>query len=251
MRDDNRGVSDLLGFVMIFGIMIVSVGLIAVVGFGTVGSVGEGEQLASAEVSMTELADQMAGIADHEAPVRSTEARIHGATIRMINGPTMTIEANRTVGDDWNDTVELGGVEYRLGDRAITVAGGSVIRTDGDSSVMLREPPFFGGNDRLRLNLLRVEEMAIDAPLQASSTVQIRTHHHRTQLLEPTNRSHLTDVESLSIEIGGDDPVAAAWRSYLESSESWTADGHNRWTATNIDEGVVLRLTILQVQFIR
>ena len=247
---DDRAVSDVLAFVLIFGVMVTSVGLIAVVGFDAVEGMSDGEQLQSAEVSMAELADQMTGIADHEAPVRSTEFRMRGATTRVIDSPTLNVTITSEGGDEWNASISLGGVAYELGDSTIAVVGGSVVRVDGTHAVMLREPPFMHVDDRARLNLIQVRMLRTSGAITTDSTVQLRSHHDRTRLITPDNRSQLRDVVAIHIDVVGDDPIAEVWDGYFDDHPAWS-DGPDGWVADDLDNGAIVRLTWVDVQFIR
>lgn len=252
MINDRRGVSDVLAFTLIFGVMITSVGLMSVVGFDAIAGVNEHDQLSSAEGAMTELADQMTGIADHEAPVRSTELRLRGAEVSLIDGPTVRLNVSVTDGPAWNETVDLGGVTYQLGDSEIAVVGGSVIRIDGDHAVVLRDPPFMHIEDRSRLNLLSVRELRSGAADTAVTSVQIRSHHRHTRLVLPENRTRLTDAEHVGLSIEGDGPIADAWERYLERSDAWVWDDEfTEYRLTEFEDGVVIRMTRIGVQFIR
>lgn len=249
MIADDRAVSDVLAFVLLFGVVVVSVGLIGVVGFDTVGSMSDAEQLDSAEASITELADQLTGIADHEAPVRSTELRASGATVEVIDGPTLSVAIENETDTVWANDIELGGVAYTLGDTRVAVVGGAVVRVDGDHAVMLRDPPLLALDDRARLNLLTTD--ALDhASTTAASRVQVRSYHARSQLLAPTDRDALDAVEAVSIEIEGDDPIAAAWDAHLEADPDWEWDDDgDSWRLDDLDDAIV-RLTHTEVQFL-
>lgn len=249
MIDGTRGVSDVLAFTLLFGIIITSVGLISVVGFEAVGSMSDSEQLASAEESMTELADQLTGIADHEAPVRSTELRASGATVSVVSGPRLNVTIENETHAMWAGEFDMGGVEYRLDDRTITVVGGAVFRNDGEQAVMLRDPPFLTVDNRTRLNLLRIEP-ADDAITSATSTrLQLRSYHDRSRLVAPNDRDALDEVETIEIEVVSDDDIADAWRDYLDDASAWTASDSDSWRLEDVDDAVV-RLTRTEIQFL-
>lgn len=258
MRHDDRALSDVLAFVLIFAVMIASVGLIGAVGFDTVGEVRDSEQLSSAELSMAELSDQLTGIADHESPVRSSELRVGGATVAVTEGVTLTITVSGEGPTTWNETVELGALEYQLGDTTIATVGGAVIRIDDGHGYMLEEPPFLVTEELARLNLLSVGALRDTTSITTEQPIQIQSHHQHTQLLEPSNRSYLYDIETIEIEVEGDGPMVDAWERYFSSHEHWGEDGDG-WIApmndageeSSFSQGVIIRRTHIGFHFIR
>lgn len=259
MNRRDRALSDVLAFGLIFAVMVASVGLIGAVGFDTVTDVSEGEQLRSAELSMAEVGAQLAGIADHEAPVRSSELRVGGATVEVTDALTMTVSVS---GSDnvttWNETIELGAITYRLGDTTISVVGGAVVRLDDGNAVMLEEPPFLVTEETARLNLITVEPLRDPPSVSTEELIQLQSHHQRTRLLEPTNRSYLYDVETIEIELEGDGSLVEAWDAYFEAHPEWY-ETETGWGAPSADDGqqaafedgVIVRLSHVGIQFIR
>lgn len=247
MIADERAVSDVLAFSLIFGVMIVSVGLIGMVGFDAIGGMSEQERLSSAEVSMTELADQLSGIADHEAPVRSTELRASGAEIELIDGPTLTVTVNasdRTV----TETIDLGGVAYRTGDSAIVVVGGAVIRTEGDTGILLRAPPMLTLDDRARINVISASPRFGEDRHHSGVTLQLRTHHQRTSLVTPGANVSPAAIDRVHVAIEGDGPVADAYRAYFDAE--WPTDPDGGWALTDLDAGAFVRISHVELQLI-
>lgn len=252
MRQDDRGVSDVLAFALIFAVMVASVGIIGVVGFQTVGDVSEEEQLRSAELSMAELSDQLSGIADHEAPVRASELRTGGATVSITDDFSIHVTVQNGANEAlWNGSFDLGTVTYRLDDTMIFVAGGAVIRADTGHAVMLEDPPFLVTESAARLNLLRVDPHGDVPSITTAQLVQLQSHHKGTQLLEPFNRSHLYDIHSIQLELDGTDAVIEAWNRYLETHDMWDGNSStNVWEASGFDHGVILRHSRISIRFI-
>lgn len=248
MSLDTRGVSDVLAFTLLFGIMLTSVGLIAVAGFDAVETMSDAEQVDSAEASMVELADQLTGIADHEAPVRAAELRASGATVAVVDGPTLTVTIANDTGVMWQDDIDLGGVEYRLGETTVTVAGGAVVRQVDEHATIVREPPVLVVDDRVRLNLLRIQPLDRSSRTASETRLQVRSYHDRSRLLVPTNRSALDDVTSITVAVDGAGPIADAYDQYFATTAAWSADGDG-WRLDGIDDAIV-RLSYVRVQFL-
>lgn len=249
MRDD-RAVSDLVAFTLIFTVMIASIGFIGIVGFDTIGDVRENEQLESGTVAMTEISDQINGIADHEAPVRSSEIRLGGGTLEITDGQLINLTVSYD-DEDINDShrrIDFGALEYRVGDQKIVTSGGAVFRSDGENSVMLREPPLFIKGDKARLNFIRMEPLRTDPTISADQSIQVQSHHRRTAYLDPFNRDLLYSIDKIEVELVDVDH-RDAWERYFEQSEWSGSDGV--YTIDNPSDGAIIRSTRIGIRYIR
>ena len=253
MRHDERGVSDLVAFTMIFMIVFASIGMIAIFGFDAVNHVREGEQTDSAQSAMITLADQLNGIADHESPARSTEIRVGGATLHIDEGPLVNVTVDYGDGNTTTWSQHLGSITYRLGDQRVVVTGGAVIRADEQSSFLVREPPLLCTDQHARLNLIRLE--ALDDPtISTDRSIQIRNHHQRTRLIAPVNRTWMYQGQSVTIEFN-DTEHLDAWEQFFTGENNWTNEGDGVFTCdgfdTEGDSGIIVRDTRIGIRFIR
>lgn len=238
----DRGVSDLVGFIVIFTVVIASVGLVAAVGFDTLENVRDHDQLNSAEHGMLTLSDQLTGIANHHAPARATELRLDGATIAIVDGPTVNVTVGYEDGTEVTHTQQLRGVEYRIGDDVVLVAGGAVIRADGETSWMVREPPFRCTDDQARLNLITVRSLGDDL-VSAGGSVQVQTRHDGTDTMAPANRSELTSARNVTVEfVSVDHPDA--WTSFIEAT-----DGKDAFRCEGLSNGLLVRHSRIGIGF--
>lgn len=255
MRGDERAVSDLVAFSMIFMIVFASIGFIAFFGFDAVDHVREGEQTTSAQSAMITLADQLNGIADHEAPARSTEIRLGGATMTIDDGPLVNVTADYGDGNTVTWERHLGAITYRLGDQRIVVTGGAVIRADEESSVLIREPPFLCTDEHARLNLIRVE--ALEAPtISTDRSIQVRNHHQRTRLIAPVNRSWMYEAHNVTIEFK-DTEYPDAWEQFFNEDDNWEPVDGNEFAyvcdgfADLEDGGIIIRDARIGIRYVR
>lgn len=254
MMGDERGVSDLVSFTMIFMVVFASIGMISVFGFDGIDHVREHEQMTSAQTAMITISDQLNGIADHESPARSAEVRLGGGTLLIDDGPLLNVTVDYGDGNVTTWERRLGTLTYRLGDQRLVVTGGAVIRADDDSSILVREPPFLCTEEHSRLNLIRIE--ALEAPsISSSGGIQVRNHHQRTRLLAPLNRTLLYDAENVTLEFKDTEHLDAWERYFTQSGTEWQQDGSGRYTcnsfANDDTRGLILRDSRIGIRFIR
>lgn len=248
---DDRGVSDLVAFVLIFGVMIASVGAIAVVGWDVIGEVRDTEQMDSAQAAFVTFNDQLNGIADHEAPARATEMRLGEATLAITDGPQISVETweNETVNATVGGT--LGAVQFQRDDRHVTAAGGAVFRGDEDGSVMVSEPPLhcYGESARVNLISLTADDVAL---VDSAATVQVQSRHLLTQMRVPSTWSLRETARNVTVTVE-DSPNQAAWERYLVES-GWEATGEEGAYICEAAEPpmqIIVRTTRIGLEFIR
>lgn len=135
---DTRAVSDVIAFVLVFSIIITSVGALYAVGFGSLNDLQEGEQNANAERSMTALAVAMDDVLKERAGDRAADIDLAGRTMGVDDGYELDIEV------DNGSTTSVGADEalvYGIGaDTKIVYHAGAVIRVDPDGAIVTRGP---------------------------------------------------------------------------------------------------------------
>lgn len=252
MRDD-RAVSDLLAFILIFTVMLASVGVIATFGWDYVGDVRDKSQLDSAEHALVNINDQLNGIADYEAPARATELRLGGGTLHVTDGPNVTVRVWENATHNTTVIRDLGALEYRLDDRYVETAGGAVLRGQPGASVMRSDPPFVCEEGRARLNVIRVVPESVSS-IDSAATVQVQSRHARTQLRVPSRWSLRNSAENVTVSVNDSDNQAA-WERYFERT-GWTDGGDpGEFRCAPVDDDdhmrVIVRYTRVEFRFVR
>lgn len=254
MRGDERGVSDLVAFTMIFMVVFASIGMISIFGFQGIDHVREHEQTTSAQKAMITISDQLNGIADHESPARSAEIRLGGATLSIDDGPLVNVTVDYGDGNVTTWENRLGSLTYQLGEQNIVITGGAVIRADDESAIIVRDPPLMCTDGHARVNLIRIE--ALDgSSISTSRGIQVRNHHERTRLIAPENRTLLYGAENVTIEFKDGDYLDAWERYFTEDGSNWQVDGSDRYTCDSFKDddakGLFVRDTRIGIRFIR
>lgn len=224
MRGDDRAVSEVLGFVLVFGIIIGSVALLAFVGFNAMTTYQEGEQLRNAERGMVSLGDNFNDVVRYDAiDERSGELALREGTITTGSGG-----ASVTVDGTEIEDQSLGTFEYSIDSREDTIAyeGGGVFRGDSSGSVAISDPPVrcyeaADGDQVAIISLVAVE--AADQSLM-SSEVQEFTAVKRSSTVESVDGVVTLEFEEESPN------YQDGWDRTLENN-GWTKSG-NQFTCT-------------------
>lgn len=200
---DDRAVSNVLGFVLTFSLITMTIALVFTTGLGGLQDAQRAEQVNNVERAFDVLATNVDGVHREGAPSRSTEIRLSGGT--LAHGDPVAVTAEW--GENNTTKFETHPLVYRNDETEIVYELGGVVRTDGDQSSLLSEPPFVVG-ERSTLPLLVTTTPGDQSSIGGQQTVLVTSSHQRTDLVQlPPDRSVTVTIDS---------PRADAWERYLE-----------------------------------
>lgn len=231
---DQRSVSEVVGYVLVFALVLTSVSLVTFAGFSTLQDARDSEQAANAERAFDVVADNMAAVYERQAPSRSTEIDL-GETELFYGDPiSMTVTVNDGEVPERHEYI-IRPVELRVSDRTTLVyEAGAVIRDQREGGIMLREPPFLLNEKRVHVPIVQTTSAGSESA--AGTTILLRG--------ESTDREALVDsrtaYEEVTIEIIS--PRYEIWERYfeesLESTDCDTDAENSRVTCTlDLDPG--------------
>ena len=211
-QHDDRAVSEVLGFVLIFALITSAVALTYVVGFEGLSATRDYERVNNAERAFEVLADNVDDIGRDRAPSRATEIKLYEAGLR-IGDPVVVNVTGARVGDpavNFSAEYEINPVVYDADTGTTLVySGGAVIRSEGGSSVMVRRPHAIVEDDRVVFPLIQTRSAG--GSVSGSSTALIRTSHSGTEMAVGANEG----TYDLSINVTTE--RTTVWRRYFES----------------------------------
>ena len=168
LRDDQRSVSEVLGYIIIFGLIITAVGFVTLLGMPALEGVLEVEQASNAERAFDVAGENMAAIYERSAPSRATEIDL--GTSEIYYGDPIVM--NVTIDGESNVT-EIRPVKLHVSDRTTLVyEGGAAFREEGEGGVMLREPPLLLSSDRVHVPVVKTTAPAVEAA--SGTTILLR-----------------------------------------------------------------------------
>lgn len=238
---NRRGVSEVIAFVLIFSIVITSVGLLYTAGFGSLTQIQESETDRSAQrafgASATALEDIQRGRGSH----RAFDLELSGRTLAIDGSAALEIDINGS------DTATAGGaLVYGPGaDTEIAYQSGAVIRSDGADAQLVTRPPLFQCSDDHAV----ISLVSIDGPNRSVSTdgsIQILADGPLPS--ESTIAEVATGTGStVSIDYGGT-PYQAAWESYFSDRPQWQPTGTPS-TVECIADAVYVRHMTIELEY--
>ena len=226
----DRGVSEVIAFVLVFAIIMGSIGIVYAVGFPAMLSYTDSEQTANAERAFDASAENFNDVLRYSAiEERSSEITLRGGTLETGESTT-TITINVTGVEhfetvDPEDGIELGELVYSDGDRSVHYEGGAVFRSDDSGAAVVKPPRIRCDIDPAFISIMKIDS---DEQNLASAESQEIT------VTEQSTETH--EIDGYPTDIEGD--LEEAWsHSPLESDDCGTS------------ESIILRVTIVDVDF--
>lgn len=199
LADDDRGVSDVVGYILVFSVITITIGTVFAVGITGVEDRREAERVANVERAFDVLDDNLRDVQRYDDPNRATEVRLAGGTlsvseatrVRLANTSDPDDVENRTLAE-WTSRT----VTYRDGDTTIAYDAGALVRGDGDGSVMLSEPRFVAAEGRTTIPVVGLVRGVGEDRVAGDGTVQI------TAAADPN-----ADSETARFDAAGGEPL--------------------------------------------
>lgn len=172
-----RGVSDVIGFVLVFSLVTATVAIVSLSGFAALENVREAEKINNAQRAFDVLADNTKDVYEGGVPSRATELSLANAQLGTGSTITVNVTARNTTTSrnitvsrttrpiTWTDPTNDG--------TALVYSLGAVLRAQQDGGIVSRDPPFRLESNR---SVIRIVETTVDQPrVVGGSTVQVRT----------------------------------------------------------------------------
>lgn len=205
----SRGQSETLGFVLVFALIVTTIGVVYATGFTGLDNVREGEQINNAQRAFEVLADNIEDVAHRNAPSRSTEIRLAEAELRIAEA--IQLEVNDP-DSDFNVTWDLRPVIYDAGTGTeIVYSQGAVIRSQQSGGIVITEGTFVIGENRSLFPVIQTRLTGTNS-VSGSTTVLLRAEHSQTKVL------YANRTESNKIWFNITSPRASSWRSHLTAA---------------------------------
>ncbi|WP_424015306.1 DUF7289 family protein [Halorubrum xinjiangense] len=139
---DDRGVSETVGFVLVFALITTTIAVTFTVGLGGLEDAQLAERDNNVERAFDVLHDNFNDLSRDGVPSRATELRLGGGELAFHDESEFRLNGTGFE----SQVIEGGSLTYRgAGDTRIVYENGAVFRMDGDNGVMIREPDLLIG----------------------------------------------------------------------------------------------------------
>lgn len=215
---DERAVSDSLGFVLVFAIIISTVGVVYIGGFQSLDDARQYERMNNAERAFEVFADNVEDMTQRGAPSRATEIKLSDASLRggSIHSITVNVTRHNDGSKNATSTTEYQPIVYESQtdkSNEMFYALGATFRASSGGTVMMEEPTWIINEDRVIVPVVQTVHDG-GGSVTGSETVLVRTERGRSRVLVG-NTSHSSDVY-----INVTSPRAESWKRYMEGQSS-------------------------------
>lgn len=198
-----RGISDVVGFVLVFGLVVTAVGVVTVGGFQVLDDARDSQQATNAEQALNVLDGNVEDLAVRGAPRRSTEILLSDAELTFGEPVTFNVTAGGTDHYATNVTPLVYEVE---GGAELVYVNGAVIRQYDQGAYLSNEPRMSGG-DRTFVPFVIT---------QASSGGVSATNPRRVLVRTVVDGRDVRIFDDPDTRLNVTTPRATAWQRYLE-----------------------------------
>lgn len=231
---NDRGLSNTLGFILLFAVILVSIGAVSTFGLDTLQDARDGTVQQNADAAMENVGEQVTSLRRDNTTLRSTLLRTGGGTVRA---DTQQRRIQINYGD--NNTVELDRqfrpLTYSYRGTELYYEAGAVIRVEGDGSFPVEAPAISESSDTLILPVVTTSASAPDSSI-SGGTVSMYL-----QKIDSEKLGHSTSTESVRMILETTPERAEAWRAMVDRSQlnpdSCTGSGGTVncvWTKDNL-----------------
>lgn len=243
---DERGVSEVVAFILVFGIVLGSIGLLSVTGFQAMDDYQRFEQQRNADRAMSALAENFNDVLRYGGiDQRSGELALRGGTIATDSGGTeLNVSVDRGSGHEFignlsefdeidGDQVELGEFSYESDSGTLYYDGGAVVREADGGAVVLEEPhlEYDEDSETAIVSLVRIDADSRAIQSSESTGFTLTVESRSTAVLDSDD-----GLEEISVRI--DDPEDGT------RDEAWEDELDGWRDGRDVDRAVITVVTV-------
>ena len=207
----DRGQSEVVGFLLVFGIIMLLLGGMFSSGLLGIQSVRDFEETKNAEQAMTVLATNVDEVTQDGVPSRATEIKLASAKLAVEEPITVTIHGENVSDPDdtFTETVQSHPIVYdTMTGTRIVYSGGAVFHEDDTGVVTIRDPACVIAEDAGIFPVIRTYA-ADRSQVGGSSTTLVHVTRTGGELRKTTDSTY-------EITLNVTSPRAEAWERALD-----------------------------------
>lgn len=241
-----RGVSEMVGFVLSFSMILLMVGILFTSGFSTLNDYQSRQQTENAEQVFLAVADGFGELQEGQAPKRAGSLDLDvGASLTIRDTADITVAVH---GPGFQETYDTRSLEYRYQGTTIAYENGAVLRGQEAGSVMVGTPPdIHCSNDTNVAYVSVVELVSVSNTSVGGGTVTITGVKQSTELRYPQSRT-APSIDNVTVEV--DSRYVEAWNQRFGSSDTnWVETDPGIFACESVTRAYV-RHTIVEVRIV-
>lgn len=216
-----RAISDLVGYALTIGIILVGVGIVSTVGVEQIARVQSSQNVQNAERAATVFAGNLNELQESRAVVRTSELAAYSGRVGIGTGSGPSeIEVNVT-GTDFHESYPLRTVTFQVEDTVVAYEGGAVLLHDPRGSpVPVREPAFTCDEDRALVSFVTLDGPGLGRSY-SGGTGEVTAWLNNSRNRFPMERSGSNSLnDSNGVNVAVDSEYQEAWGTFFDGD--WT-----------------------------
>ena len=209
---DDRGLSNTLGFVLLFGVVFVSIGVVGTVGFNALSEARDGTVQMNGEDAVQSVQEEIQSLRVDDTTLRSALLRAASGT---ISADSQSRRIRVDVGNDGSFELDrqFRPLVFSYADTEIVYEAGAVIRVEGGGQLPISPPTIADGPDKLILPVTTTGPVTSGSSV-SSSTLAVYLQKTKSELV-----THTASPESVRLIIDTTPQRAAAWREMVDNGQ--------------------------------
>jgi len=261
--ENNEGVSEAIGFIIIFGLVLTGIALITLYGYPMLMQQQSNADVRNMEQTMVVVQNDMKALCFKNVPYKETSLQVSGGALAVVNANaaderfkisviksdgTSNDTANVTIGNDGLSPFSPGMLIYTSDGQDATIAleNGAVIRAQTGGSAMIAEPRWYVDTASGKTLVINLVALKTDTPMARTGMGDVRLQ------LVPTDPPHIESFASTeTVEITYNPDTARdfskAWENYLTGTLGMTQDPTNLNKYTKGVDRLIIKKYEIQV----
>lgn len=237
--ENNEGVSESIGFILIFGLVLTGIALITLYGYPMLTQQQSNADVRNMEQTMVVLQNDMKALCFKNVPYKETALQVSGGSLAVVNatstGPRLNITANGTT-----TKFSPGMLVYTSNGQDATIAleNGAVIRAQAGGSAMIAEPRWFfdKSSKTLVINLINLT----GSPMSSTGMGNVRLKLNSSSTFRDDDFGSGKEV---TINIT-DQTFSKAWENYLTGQELEMTGSSGTYTKSDVNRLIIKKYEI-------
>lgn len=206
-----RGVSDILGFAVVFGIVVISISLLYTVGTTALTDIQHAHAMDNAERAFDIVDANVEDLYRNDAPGRATELQFAGGQLAVSGTTTVSVtNVTNIEGRPMAVVAVSTPLSYKSKEMALYHAGGAVIRKDRENAIIVNDPPFRFSEDRVVLSLIETSSTGDSRSIGGTGSIHLSLRNRGSTI------ERIID-EPVTIEVSVTSPRYSAWERYFKN----------------------------------
>lgn len=237
MLTSKRAASTVIGYMLIFTIVVLSIGLMYTYGYPILENLQDRIRFQNAEQGFAILQADLDRVAFDQAPVKTTKINTGGGSIlASSSGDEITVVVNSTGEKKYEKTKGFGIIEYRHMGSKIAYIDGGVFVKQGERAYLRIPPKLFAYNDTENFNLtviISIFSVECGYPtMGGGERVSVLSKYNKSSTSAFINQSSNTSLSNVSITINST-YYADAWEKHFSDMKKMANDTRVEITRLN------------------